>query len=332
MPALSPPLPAHTTAPPPPSDWPTFSLTGLRGEATLRTHPLGFKQIWPRPSADDLKRLYRDDFYDKMSPKYLAKMQRDQAFWDATWSLRRQLMEEALPTGTRRILDIGASSGFLLDHFKRNHWEVAGIEPSRSAVEWASEHLGIELFCGELLDYADAPSNLADSTADGAANCAAAGRFDAIHSAQVLEHVLSPEHFIECVAGLLAPHGVVYIEVPNDFNAFQEVARQDLEKPSWWVAPDVHLNYFDADSLSALLASKGLIEFDRLASFPMEIFLLMGEDYVGHPEIGDACHAKRMRFEQTLIREGRNDALLRFYRALGQANLGRTAGILARKA
>ena len=134
------------------------------------------------------------------------------------------------------------------------------------------------------------------------------------------------------IADLLAPGGVAFIEVPNDFNSFQEVARDDLEKDSWWVAPKVHLNYFDADSLAALLADHGLAEVDRLASFPMELFLLMGDDYVGHPDVGAACHSKRMRFEKTLAREGRDDSLLRFYRALGQANLGRTAGILARKA
>lgn len=294
--------------------WSSISLEGIEGRATLTTHPLGFKQVSPRPTEAELADFYREDFYGKARPNYLAKMERDKAFWHATWSLRRMLIEDAVPHAPRRILDIGASSGFLLDHFRQSDWAVEGIEPSRSAVEFAQDTLGIPLFQGLLDDF---PGGSA--------------RFDAVHSAQVLEHVLCPESFIDRVVDLLKPGGVAYIEVPNDFNAFQEVARDDLDKSSWWVAPSMHLNYFDADSLAALLESRGLVEMDRLASFPMEMFLLMGDDYVGFPDVGSECHQKRMRFEQTLVREGRSDTLLRFYRALGQANLGRTAGILARK-
>jgi 2-polyprenyl-3-methyl-5-hydroxy-6-metoxy-1,4-benzoquinol methylase len=301
-------------------------LEGRDGPAEIRTHPLGFKQAWPRPSAEDLRAFYADGFYDSEYPAYLSQMERDRPFWDATWSLRRTLLEAALPSSRRRILDIGASGGFLLDHFRQHGWEVDGIEPSRAAVRWAKEKLDIEIFCGELLDYPH------PKTADPLSGSAAQRPlFDAIHCSQVFEHVLDPVACIARVADLLAPGGVAFIEVPNDFNAFQEAARADLDKPAWWVAPRVHLNYFDAESLGATLRAHGLEEEDRLASFPMELFLLMGEDYVGHPEQGSACHAKRMRFEETLFAQGASDTLLQFYRALGKASLGRTIGLLARK-
>ena len=293
-------------------------LEGRDGPAEIRTHALGFKQAWPRPSAEELREFYADGFYDSEYPTYLSQMEEDRPFWDATWSLRRSLLEAALPPERRRILDIGASGGFLLDHFQAHGWQVAGIEPSRAAVRWAQEKFDIDIFCGELLDYLSPTSKETPL-------------FDAIHCAQVFEHVLNPVDSIARVAELLAPGGVAYIEVPNDFNAFQEVARKDLDKPSWWVAPRVHLNYFDAESLSGVLRAYGLEEEDRLASFPMELFLLMGEDYIGNPEQGSRCHAKRMRFEQTLFAQGASDTLLQFYRALGSASLGRTIGILARK-
>ena len=133
------------------------------------------------------------------------------------------------------------------------------------------------------------------------------------------------------IADLVAPGGVAFIEVPNDFNVLQETARRQLGKSAWWVAPDHHLNYFDAESLSALLAGYGLREIDRVASFPIEMFLLMGEDYVGHPEVGRACHGRRMAFERALIDAGRTDELAKLYRALAGVGLGRTCAILARK-
>ena len=92
-----------------------------------------------------------------------------------------------------------------------------------------------------------------------------------------------------------------------------------------------HLNYFDYESLSGLLARRGLHEIDRLASFPIEMFLLMGEDYVGNSEVGSECHGRRMRFERSLIETGQRGELMQIYRALARAGVGRTCGILARK-
>lgn len=307
--------------PHPPHKRPTRSLQvdALGGACELRTHRLGFKQVWPRPSPEKLRDYYANEFYEKGFPTYLDQADRESEFKQATWSLRRSMLEAALPPARRRLLDVGASGGLLLSYFRQHEWEVSGIEPSRVAVDWARSHYDLELFCGELLDY---PLRAARAER----TC-----FDAIHCAQVLEHVLDPEACVERIAALLAPGGVAYIEVPNDFNAFQEVARSELKKPAWWVAPKVHLNYFDAETLGALLADKGLFVEDRLASFPMELFLLMGEDYVGHPKVGKRCHEMRMRFEQTLFDHGHRDTLLDFYRALANASIGRTCGLLVRK-
>ena len=292
------------------------TLDGLDGRVELRPAPSGYWQVWPRPTAESLRKLYREEFYDFDRQDYLARMEQERDYWDATWSMRRTLMERALAPSRRRILDVGSSGGFLLDHFRRAGWQTVGIEPSRSATRWARERLGLEVFCGELLDY---------PTTDDLA------RFDVIHSAQVLEHVLDPDACVAHIAALLTPGGLAYVEVPNDFNVFQETARQTLGKNAWWVAPRHHLNYFGYDSLSRLLADHGLEEIDRIASFPIELFLLMGDDYVGHPEVGSRCHGRRMRFEQALVGSGRTETLLSFYRALAQASLGRTCGILARK-
>ena len=81
----------------------------------------------------------------------------------------------------------------------------------------------------------------------------------------------------------------------------------------------------------ALLAQHGLKEIDRLSSFPMEMFLIMGRAYVGHPEVGAECQELRMEFEKRLVASGHSDVLRRMYRSLAQASLGRTCGILAQK-
>lgn len=294
-------------------------VDGLDGPTELRRASGGHWQVWPRPDAETLRSLYAERFYEEDKSTYLDDVERDRSYWDAIWGMRRRVMEDALPGEGRRLLDVGSSGGALLDHFQQHGWQPFGIEPSPRAARYAREHFGLEVFCGELLDFGH------DEQSEARAG------FDAIHCAQVLEHVLEPEACAERIAALLSPGGVAYVEVPNDFSALQTTARDRLGLRSWWVAPQHHLNYFDADSLAALLGRHGLVEIDRLASFPMEMFLLMGEDYVSDAARGPACHARRMAFERHLIDADRLDTLASFYRALARAGAGRTCGLLVRK-
>jgi SAM-dependent methyltransferase len=298
---------------------PSIAVEGIDGPVELHRAAGGYLQVWPRPTPESQRALYAEKFYEEDKSTYLDDVSRDRDYWDALWSIRRGLMERALAPGRRRLLDVGASGGFLLDHFRQHGWSGLGLEPSRRAVAHARERFGLEVYCGELLDPISEPG-YPDLLA-----------FDAVHCAQVLEHVLDPEACVARMASLLAHGGVAFVEVPNDFNVLQETARAKLGKPAWWVAPDHHLNYFDAETLSSLLARHGLVEVDRLASFPLEMFLLMGDDYVGHPEVGSRCHGRRMAFERALIEADRIDELAGLYRALARAGLGRTCGILARK-
>ncbi|MEZ4354566.1 MAG: class I SAM-dependent methyltransferase [Myxococcota bacterium] len=295
-----------------------LELETLRGPARLERSPHGHLELQPRPTPEALATYYREAFYQQDHASYLSDKQAQRDYWDAIWSIRRELMEAVLAPTARRLLDVGCGGGFLLDHFRTHGWSVTGIEPSPSAVAWARDQLGLEVVQGELLDLE--PPGSEDPAA-----------FDAIHCAQVLEHVLDPVACVERIASLLRPGGVAFIEIPNDFSVLQEVARARLDKPAWWVAPGIHLNYFDGDSLPRLLARRGLEEIDRIASFPMELFLLMGDDYVGRPEVGRTCHAKRMAFETAMIEGGRRETLARLYRSLAAAGMGRTLGLLVRK-
>ena len=324
-PATSPsPTPARA-AKTPRGEAPSIEVDGLDGPVELRRAAGGYLQGWPRPTPESQRELYGEKFYEEDKSTYLDDVTRDRAYWDAIWSIRRGMIEAALPASRRRILDVGSSGGFLLDHFQQHGWQGIGIEPSHHAARHARERFALDVFCGELLAYPPRSGRVGGPQSEP-------GSFDAVHCAQVLEHVLEPEACVVRIADLLAPGGVAFIEVPNDFNVLQETARAKLGKSAWWVAPDHHLNYFDADSLGGLLARHGLVEVDRVASFPIEMFLLMGDDYVGHPEVGSACHGRRMAFERTLIEAGRTEELATLYRALAQAKLGRTCGILARKA
>ena len=58
-------------------------------------------------------------------------------------------------------------------------------------------------------------------------------------------------------------------------------------------------------------------------SFPLEMFLLFGDNYVKDGKLGSACHKKRVAFEENLRKLGKKNTLKNFYRSLADLNLGR---------
>jgi hypothetical protein len=70
----------------------------------------------------------------------------------------------------------------------------------------------------------------------------------------LLEHVIDPSETMDKATALLAEGGVIVIQVPNDFSAYQQFLLENkyIEHPFWIAYPD-HLNYFTCESLNAFL-------------------------------------------------------------------------------
>lgn len=116
------------------------------------------------------------------------------------------------------------------------------------------------------------------------------------------------------------------MKVPNDFSEIQLAAHKQLGKEAWWTAIPDHINYFDFQSLHSLLERMGVEVIYSQGDFPMELFLLMGDDYVGNPEVGSRCHQRRVRFEMAIPDELRR----RIYRALAEVGVGRDCLVFGR--
>jgi len=66
-----------------------------------------------------------------------------------------------------------------------------------------------------------------------------------------------------------------------------------------------------------------------VTDFPMEIFPLMGENYIGHPEIGRNAHLKRVRFGKYL-RETKSEEFKNIlFQFFAEAGVGRDMHIIA---
>ncbi len=274
----------------------------------------GFKHALPLPDAAAMERAYRENYYAQEKPNFLSHAGEDQEWFALSQTDKLEMLERLLPTDRRRLLDIGCGPGFFLATAMKRGWQAHGIEPSRQAAAHARA-LGARVTEGFF----------------GLETAASLGRFDAIALTNMLEHVPDPIGILRQAYDLLDSGGAICVGVPNDFSPLQLAARAASGAADWWVAPPHHLNYFDFASLGALLTRLGFVIAERSTSFPMEAFVMMGENYIGDPALGRACHNKRKRFDLAFEAAGLGQSRRAFYRALADAGLGREAVIVAVK-
>ncbi len=290
-------------------------VTKLKTHEVIACRICGFRHVVPLPDPSELESAYREKYYTDEKPTFLAHAAEDQDWGEIASRDRLEAFERLLPGDRRHLLDIGCGPGFFLQTAQERGWRVLGIEPSRQAAAHART-LSVQVVEGFF--NADSAKGL--------------GRFDVAHLNNVLEHVPNPVEIVSLARDLLAPGGILCLNVPNDFSSFQNAARKSLDLPEWWVAPPHHLNYFDFESLTGLLTRLGFAVAERTTTFPMELFLLMGMNYTADASLGRSCHTQRKRFDLALEQSGFIETRRAFYRALAAAGLGREIVLIATKA
>lgn len=275
----------------------------------------GFKHIYPVPSSDDLEKIYKEEYYSTEKPQYLKKSQSEKDWLDIQCADKYETIESFLTDhSSKTLLDIGSGPGNFIAHGANRGWAVKGIEPSKQAYEF-SKSLGLNV----VNDFFNEESALS------------IGMFDVVHANNVLEHIPDPIKFIELASTILKDNGLLCIVVPNDYNPFQMALREHDSYEAWWLAPPHHINYFDHSSLSNLLERKGFEILYQEGSFPIDLFLLMGDNYTKDSDLGSQCHKKRMRMELLLKTSGNNHLRRELYKKLANLNIGREVCIFARK-
>lgn len=274
----------------------------------------GFKHIIAIPTEKELEQAYQHDYYTQEKPLYIERYKEDLDWWNSVYTQRYEVLEQHLPANQRRLLDIGSGPGFFMLNGQKRGWQVKGIEPS---VQAAEHSLGLGLDVENIFFTEQTAHKL--------------GFFDAINLGEVLEHIPDPASLLSLVNRQLNDNGMVCIIVPNDFNPFQLVLRDHLGFQPWWVAPPHHINYFDFDTLSSLIENCGFEVVHRESTFPIDMFLLMGDNYIGNDEVGRACHTRRMNFEKAIKLGGGNNVLPELYSKFASQGIGREIVMFARK-
>jgi len=281
----------------------------------------GYRRIDPIPTAQELESFYKTQYYGLLkaggrAPELRRILEggesaRAELEWLAgtLWTDIHETMTELLSPQTKEaacVLDHGCGPGHFAGYLMRKGWRVEGVEIAESAAAMARAE-GVRVF--------DSVATIPDGQR----------RYDAIVSLNVFEHVPEPMEALIELRQVLKPGGFVVIRVPNDFSPLQEIAHQQLGTDPWWIGIPDHINYFNFESLERFLKAAGFDVVDRFGDFPMEMFLLFGDVYVGNPEVGSQCHFRRRKFELALPSALRRE----LYRKLASCGVGRNQLVFA---
>ncbi|MDP2676857.1 MAG: class I SAM-dependent methyltransferase [bacterium] len=288
-------------------------LDSVNGHDVIECEACGFKHIIPIPSDKVLHDLYREEYYTAEKPLYFKRMEEDLDWWNITYTMRLAIFEKYLSKDRRQLLDIGSGPGYFLLQAKKRGWDGTGIEPSRQASAYSKKR-GLTII----------ESFLNKNTAKEL------GGFDVIHMSEVMEHLPDPFLMIQLSYDLLRPGGLVCVVSPNDYSPLQKLLRKDHAYKPWWVVPPHHINYFDFGSIARLLQKNSFDVIEKIGTFPMEFFLLAGENYVGNDVLGRAVHEKRKNFETNLYKSDQK-YLEELYRSFAQKGIGREFIVIGKK-
>ena len=208
------------------------------------------------PSEEDLAGLY-DEAYFTGESEYGVDYVGDprvQAYDRARFGDTLDLLESDASAG-RRLLDVGCATGHFLLAARERGWKVSGCELSPEAAHFAADSHDLEVFVGS-----------------PARTGCPEGSFDVVTMNHVLEHVPAPDRYLrEEIASLLAPEGLLLVEVPNFDSIHSRV------NGSTWadLRPEQHRFHFTPTTLSRLLEKSGYQPI-RIVTLPEPQISILG--------------------------------------------------------
>jgi 2-polyprenyl-3-methyl-5-hydroxy-6-metoxy-1,4-benzoquinol methylase len=174
--------------------------------------------------------------------------------WKPAFQILHLVLENSQ---SRRVFDLGCGSGAFANALAAQGFEVCGIDPSLSGIEVARKaHPEIHFEVG--------------STEDDLAG--RFGKFQAVTSLEVVEHVYMPRQYAARVFDLLEPGGVAVISTP--YNGYWKnlaialVGKYDMHYTALW--DNGHIKFWSIKTLQQLLAEAGFVEikFLRVGRIP----------------------------------------------------------------
>jgi len=170
----------------------------------VRCRACGLVFVNPMPTPAEIGAIYDDPLYFANRNEWPYGYNNyfgEREFYTALFDRRVSECERALGAANghgRRLLDVGCAAGFLLDEALERGWEVAGVEVSPHAAEFANQRLGGVVREGTL-EQARFESE----------------SFDCVVMSDIVEHVPDPVGLLREAARVLKPGGLLLLSAPN---------------------------------------------------------------------------------------------------------------------
>lgn len=138
-------------------------------------------------------------------------------------------IEQFLSSRKPSFLDVGCSTGFVVQAAQERGWNAQGIDLNTHAIHFGIENYGLNLSSDSFFDIE--------------------GSYDAVGMYDVLEHVASPSQFLQQAAKVLKPKGILHVYVPN----WNSASRYILNDAAHFIWPSHHLTYFTPATLTQMI-------------------------------------------------------------------------------
>lgn len=209
----------------------------------------GFVFAAPRPSPEELDRFYTSTYFAKDHELNLGYANyRSVAEENARrmWHEFKDILGEQ-KVALRRVLDVGCATGGFLAEAKTEGWDCVGVEFSEFAIEVAQKEFGLQVLKGDVFH-----PDLAENS------------FGLVTMWHVLEHVLDPLATLVQAKKLLAPGGLLFIELPN----WSSVGRRARGVRWSQLKPPEHINFFTPTTLAWVAEKAGLRVLSSTSAYP----------------------------------------------------------------
>lgn len=274
-----------------------------------------FHELAKKPSVAELGEYYAKKYYQTSKGSYEADYsEKELLYFNNKIEQKYWVIQQLIAIDNdekKSFLDIGCGEGFTLKYFKDKKWDITGIDFSDFGCKKFNPDCLPNLLTGDIYQQM---IPLIDSNK----------KYTVIWLDNVLEHVLDPLFLLKECKKLLAPDGVLIIEVPNDFSVLQQHLLDNKNIPSefWIVIPD-HISYFNHEGLTSIGVDAGFNNAFTMGDHPID-FNLINPDSNYALDKGKGKNAHRSRIElDNLMHSISVEKTVNYYKSLADMGLGR---------
>ena len=195
--------------------------------------------LYPVPSIEDEKRFYAQEFEKFMSTR--AGTERDWSNADAHKATNQDQIQRRWPfledyvKKGKSVLEVGCSTGFMLDAFRKRGMNCVGIEPS-----------------GEFLPYLHKQGYEAY---ESITELPSGKQFDLVTHFFVFEHIRDPFTFLTEIHRKLNKNGIMVAEIPCVNDPLTSLYKIPAFESFYWSI--AHHYYYSPESLSYVMDKLG---------------------------------------------------------------------------